>query len=352
MARPLQFAALCAMLIVADVGVALAGGWHAVAFLYHRFGECRYPSTSVTLEQFEAHLEYLEAEDYNVWPLERIIEHKQSGKTVPDRTVAITIDDAYLSVYKEAYPRLRERGFPFIVFVATDAIDNREGAIMDWQQMREMQDNGASFGNHSASHDHLVRRKGGESETDYRKRVRDDLKKARQRMAEELDADAIAPLFAYPYGEYNAVVAAIAGDLGYVSFGQHSGVIGPHGDDRALPRFAMAEAYADIDEFARKASAKALPVVRLEPWEPRLDANNPPRMRAELANSGARLEQLACFVSRHGQVDVQWDDREARIFSVRAPGPLPTGRSRYNCTAPSEEDGRFYWFSQQWLVLP
>jgi len=45
-------------------------------------------------------------------------------------------------------------------------------------------------------------------------------------------------------------------------------------------------------------------------------------------------------------------DREARIFEVEPPEALRTGRTRYNCTAPSSEQGRFYWFSQQWIVLP
>ncbi|MCP1676345.1 peptidoglycan/xylan/chitin deacetylase (PgdA/CDA1 family) [Natronocella acetinitrilica] len=340
------------LVLTLESAVAHAGGWHAVAFMYHRFGEDQYPATNVTLEQFEAHLDYLGEEGYTVWPIERIVDHMQSGGNVPDRTVAITIDDAYRSVYDNAYPILKERELPFSVFVATDPIDEGLSGYMTWEQMREMQEHGATFANHSATHDYLVRRENGESDEDYRTRVREDLLRARARLDEELDAERIVDLFAYPYGEYNAVVAAVAADLGYVSLGQQSGAIGPYSDARALPRFPMAENYAAIDEFSEKARSKGLPVAEMEPWDPELADGTPPRMTVQLGESEARLDQLACFVSRQGQVDVEWIDREARIFAVQAPEELPTGRTRYNCTAPSPEAGRFYWLSQQWVLPP
>ncbi len=343
---------LAVSLLFAEAGAAYAGGWHAVAFMYHRFGEDRYPSTSVTLEQFEAHLDHLDEAGYEIWPLERILEHVRSGEPVPDRTVAITIDDAYASVYNEAYPRLKERGWPFTVFVATDPVDQGLSGFMRWEQMREMQDHGATFANHSATHDHLVRRRDGESEEAYRERLEADIRKARERLAEELDAERIPMLFAYPYGEYNRTVADVVAELGYIGIGQQSGAIGPDTDLLAVPRFPMAEAYAEIGEFRQKAGAKGLPVESLEPWDPVITGQNPPRMRVRLADSDARLEQLRCFVSRQGQVEVDWEDRDQRRFSVEPPASLGVGRTRYNCTAPSPESGRFYWFSQQWIRIP
>ena len=339
-------------LLLLETAVAEAGGWHAVAFMYHRFGEEQYPATNVTMEQFEAHLDHLEEEGYQVWPIERIVGHMQEGEDVPDRTVAITIDDAYRSVYEAAFPLLRERGVPFSVFVATDPIDEGLPGYMTWEQMREMQEHGATFANHSATHDHLIRRRTGEDEDRYRQRIHDDLARAQERLEAELDPDHLAMLVAYPYGEYNEAVAGIARDMGFVALGQHSGAIGPYSDPRALPRFPMAEAYADIDEFAEKARAKGLPVAEYDPWDPQLTDGTPPRMIVRLEESDARLDNLNCFVSRQGHVNVEWEDRGGRIFSVEAPEELPTGRTRYNCTAPSPEAGRFYWFSQQWVLPP
>ena len=79
---------------------------YATVIMYHRFGESRYPTTNVSIEQFESHLEFISQGDYTVVPLIQIIETLQSGGVIKDKTLAITVDDAYLSVYTEAWPRL------------------------------------------------------------------------------------------------------------------------------------------------------------------------------------------------------------------------------------------------------
>lgn len=341
-----------ATLLLGAEAVAAADGVHATAVMYHRFGESQYAATSVTLEQFEAHLDILAGEDYTVWPLERIVRHLDEERPIPEGTVAITIDDAYRSVYEEAFPRLEEHGFPYTVFVATDPVDDGLSGYMTWDEMREMQAGNATFANHTSTHDYLVRQGSDESDDAYRERLRDDITHARERLEEELGADgAIPDLFAYPYGEYNTTTAEVVDALGYTAVGQHSGAIGRHSHRLALPRFPMAEAFAAPEDFRQKIDTRALPVTELEPWDPTAVAQeNPPRMRATLADSRARLDQLACFAGRQGRIDVEWVDREARVFEVQAPEALPEGRSRYNCTAPAPERGVFYWFSQQWIM--
>src|SRR4051794_23933476 len=91
---------------------------HAVVFIYHRFGDDRYPSTDTKTEQFKAQLDWLAENHYEVWPLPRIVQYLKDGKTVPDHVVAITIDDAFQSFYDNAYPLLKEHDWPFTVFVA------------------------------------------------------------------------------------------------------------------------------------------------------------------------------------------------------------------------------------------
>ena len=86
---------------------------HAVILMYHRFGEDAIPSTNIRLEQFDRHLKILTNGGYTVWPLGKIVTHMQTNQPLPDRTVGISVDDAYLSVYTEAWPRLKEKGLPF-----------------------------------------------------------------------------------------------------------------------------------------------------------------------------------------------------------------------------------------------
>lgn len=338
---------LCLLLLLSG-GVANA----AVVFMYHRFGEDRYPSTNVRLEQFEAHLQHLDEAGYQVWPLVRIAKYLQDGRELPDRVVAITIDDAYDSIYNQAWPRLRERGWPFTVFVTTDPVDNGIRGQMDWAQMREMARAGVHFANHSTAHDKLHIRLAGESVADWEVRIRADLAHAEARLRKELGASVpdSPPLFAYPYGEYSAALTALLADLGYVAFGQHSGAVGVGSDLQTLPRFPMAEAYADLDEFRQKAATLPLPLREIRPRDSVLGANNPPRLAATLGPVDGDPRRLGCFASNQGALEVEWLDADHQRFEVQAEKPYRPGRARYNCTLPSREAGRFYWFSQPWII--
>jgi biofilm PGA synthesis lipoprotein PgaB len=344
----LAAALLCALL--ASAALPLVPPRHAVVLLYHRFGEDRYPSTSVRIDQFEAQLAHLAEAGYRVWPLARVVEHLPPGGQIPDRVVAITVDDAYASVYREAYPRLKARGWPFTVFVATDAVDAGHEALMTWAQMREMARHGATFANHSATHDHLVRRP-GEDRAEWEERVRADLARADGRLkAEGLIGDG-PRLFAYPYGEYDPELAALVRSLGYVPFGQQSGAAGSFSDPAALPRFPVAEAYGAVDDFALKVASFPLPVVRADPESPLVTGPNPPRLVIEIAPGDADVRRLACYAGGQGAIPITWLNRATGRVSVRAPKGLPTGRGRYNCTAPSRAfPGRYYWYSHPWLV--
>jgi peptidoglycan/xylan/chitin deacetylase (PgdA/CDA1 family) len=319
----------------------------AVVLLYHRFGEDQHPATSVTIDQFEAHLEYLAANGYAVVPLAEVVASVRGRAELPERAVAITIDDGYRSVYEQAWPRLRRYGFPFTVFVVTDPVDAHRPDSMTWDQMREMQADGVSFANHGSSHRSFVRRRGVASEVDRLQRVRADVEQAARRLDVELSP--LEGVIAYPFGEYDTSVAELVADLGYVAFGQHSGVVGPTSDPRALPRFPMAQAWAAIDDFAVKVAARPLPVVAVEPWDP-VTVSRRPRLEVTLAeNTDARLDQLACYVGGQGEVPVEWLDG-GRRFAVTPRNDLDYGRARVNCTAPAAEGGRFHWFCHPWIV--
>lgn len=338
--RPLLF-----LLVLAASGVAVAAS-HAVVFMYHRFGEDRYPSTSIRLEQFDAQLDYLAQNGFQIWPLQRIIEHTGRGEPLPDRTVALTVDDAYLSVHDEAWPRLRARGWPFTVFVNTDPVDRKLSGFMSWEQMRAMQQAGVHFANHGATHDSMAEQRAGEDNAAWEQRMRADIGKAQRRLREELGegVEQEPRLFAYPYGEYDTRAAELVQAMGYIGFGQQSGAISPLSDRRALPRYPMAEGFAALEPFARKAASLPLPVAKAEPWEPRVTGNNPPTLTLTLAQP---LPGIACYNAGGQALPITWLD-EARL-QVQAPEPLRTGRSRYNCTAPATS-GRWYWYSHPWLI--
>jgi peptidoglycan/xylan/chitin deacetylase (PgdA/CDA1 family) len=311
---------------------------NAVVLMYHRFGEERFPSTNIRIKQFEAHLEHLREAKYNVVPLADVLEAVSLGDPLPERSVAITIDDAYASIYSVAWPMLADYGFPATVFVATDPVDAGLPAYMDWEQMRELQAAGIRFANHGASHASYLDLSLDE--------VRADVEQGARRLGEELDP--LAEAFAYPNGEYDTERANLLRELGYIAFTQQSGGVAATSDTRILPRFPMAEAFGNISEFRIKVASLPLPVKSIEPWDP-VVRNNPPGLTIELGPSVARLGELSCFVSRQGRVNVDWQNGRTR-FSVQPARDLAPGRHRVNCTAP-RNDGRYEWFSHPWFVI-
>ncbi|MGB5965343.1 MAG: polysaccharide deacetylase family protein [Sulfurimonadaceae bacterium] len=317
----------------------------AVVFMYHHFGQSRYPSTNIRLEQFESHLDYLEKNGYTVWPLSRIIRSLLGNKKIPSKTVALTMDDACISIYTEAYPRLKARKWPFTVFVNTSPVDNGSPNFMSWDQMRQMHASGAEFANHSLSHDLLLPRP-DETQQMWQKRLKNEIEGAQKRLHEELGSgtNENPKLFSYPFGEYNTQTAELIRSMGYTCVSQTSGPIGRQSDLMALPRFPMAEAFGHLEGFSLKLQTLPLPVVSASPWEPLLTAENPPQLRLKLKRP---VKEMGCYLASGEAVKLQWiSETEAEI---RAKAPLLAPRDRYTCTAPAE-DGRWYWYSHLWIV--
>ncbi|MEE8173301.1 MAG: polysaccharide deacetylase family protein [Alphaproteobacteria bacterium] len=309
----------------------------AVILQYHRFGETNIPSTNITLAQFEAHLAFLQSGGYTVLPVPHIVAALRAGQPLPDKAVGITIDDAAISVIREAWPRLREAGFPFTLFVATDAIDQRQGHSMGWDDIRTLANSGVTIANHSASHGHLWRL--------GLAAARRDVVHAQTRFQAELG---FSPrLFAYPYGEYNLALRGLVEELGFeVAFGQNSGVAGKGADLFTLPRFSLNEAYGDMERFQLIINTLPIPVHDVTPAEPIL-ARNPPHIGFTVDESLDEIDALACYVSGQGAVQVELLGE--RRVELRMSKPFPLGRTRVNCTLPGP-DRRWRWLGMQYLV--
>ena len=276
----------------------------AVVFMYHRFGDERYPSTNIRLEQFEKQLDYIEKNGFNVWPLSKIVRYLLEGKKLPEKIVALTIDDAYITTYTEGYLRLRAKKFPFTVFVSTHAVDTGSKNYMSWEQMREMALHGAEFANHSLTHPFLLPLS-SETKGEWKNRVVREIEEAQRKLHQELGSsmNENPKLFSYPFGEYNQNIIKILQELKYVGVTQTSGAISSDTDLETLPRFAMAEAYANIDDFILKINTLPLPIKSVSPIEPVVTLNNPPILRLKLKRA---IENLQCYISSGERVDMEW----------------------------------------------
>ncbi|MGB1547656.1 MAG: polysaccharide deacetylase family protein [Alphaproteobacteria bacterium] len=311
----------------------------AVVFIYHRFGESVHPSTNITIEQFESHLQELKSGGYTVLPLPEIVQALREGKALPERTVAITIDDAFLSVYTRAWPRLQAAGFPFTLFVTTDVIDEGAKDYMNWDQVRELMRAGVTIGSQTASHLHMPI---ASAET-----IQEDLDRSNGRFLDELGS---APkLFAYPYGEASLKVQEAVRTAGFTAaFGQHSGVLHGGEDFFYLPRFALNESFGDVERLRLGANALPLPVKDVTPRDMLLTDENPPNFGFTVTGDVPDLDRMNCYASNQGLG--QMERLGERRFEVRLTEPFPKGRARINCTLHTR-DGRWRWYGRQFYVV-
>ena len=322
----------------------------AVILMYHHVDRETPRSTSVTPEQFATHLDYLAQEGFTVRPLLEILEAVKTGSKLAAKTVVLTFDDGYVSVLENALPLLRERNWPFTVFVSTDFVDQAYGGYLNWNQLRRLADNGATIGNHTRTHAHLIRRADDESAPEWRRRIHGQISDAGQRIDSEL-GDAAIPVLAYPYGEYDTSLKEIAQQLDLFALGQHSGAVGPQSDLLAVPRFPISTGYDGRDDFALRVNSRALPARSLDRERHVLDAGESrPALRLGITPGDFRIEDLACYASNQGVMDLSWAGDERHEVVARPRQPLQPGRTKFNCTAPSAtESGIYFWYSYLWM---
>ena len=318
----------------------LAGDPSAVILMYHRFGESAFPSTSTTLDQLDDHIRALEDGGHAVLPLAHVIAALRHGSPLPDKAVAITVDDAYRSFLTEGWPRFKATGFPVTLFVATAGVDAGFADLLTWDDIRSLQDEGIAVGAHSHGHGHYPAMSADA--------VEDDLQMMTESFVQALGE--VPALFAFPYGEAGRADITAVAEAGFTAaFGQHSGAAGVTSEPFYLPRFALNEAFGGPDRFRLVINTVPLPVVDMEPDEPVLK-DNPPVFALTLSAPPQNIAALTCFGPGGTPLETAVDGNAVWITPVER---FPTGRVRLNCTLPVRTpglSGRWYWFGWQMIA--
>jgi peptidoglycan/xylan/chitin deacetylase (PgdA/CDA1 family) len=148
-----------------------------------------------------------------------------------ERTLAVTFDDAYRSVYEEARPALESLGVPATVFVPTALVGSeqpmawpgtdhwlgtpyeRELTPMSWQELGELTELDWELGSHTRTHPRLP--------TLGADPMREELEGSRTDLEER--AGAPCESIAYPYGDYDDTVVAAARRAGFRTGGALAG---------------------------------------------------------------------------------------------------------------------------------
>lgn len=106
--------------------------------VYQRFADRpQAGAAEIAAEAFEAQLRYLIDNGFAILTLAQVDAILNGTQPIPEKAVAITIDEAHRSVYDIAWPTLRKYGVPVTLFLGTDFTSASEA--MSWDQVMDMQ---------------------------------------------------------------------------------------------------------------------------------------------------------------------------------------------------------------------
>lgn len=177
------------------------------AFL--RLGRFLWPSEAelarytVGTKEFAAQLDYLQKQGVRFVTADEAEDYLAGRKIFSGKLVLVTFDDGDLSVYREAFPVLRERQIPFVLFLITGQVGKQwQGFTMcSWEQVREIVESGlCTVGSHTNDLHYLDRETKQPvfllpgKEPLFASDVQGSKDALRQRLGIE------ARCFAYPYG--------------------------------------------------------------------------------------------------------------------------------------------------------
>lgn len=320
-----------------------------VILQYHHVSESTPASTSITPEQFEKHMKYLADNNFKVIPLSTLINNIKQKQSLPDKSIVITFDDAYLDILTHGKPILDKYQYPFTIFINPGIVEQSSSSYLTWAQLKSMADDGVIIANHGMEHDSLTRVPHGVTNEAWLAQNTQTLLAAEALIAEKTGQS--WRYFAYPYGEYTPEIQQWVRDNNFVAFSQQSGAVGLTTDLTNIPRFPVSQPYDQLSSLRDKVDSLPFNI-----W---LDEQHRQTIFAQGESTSISFnievddfnpEELHCYISGLGRQNIKWQGDE--MFTIDYSAPLPSGRVRCNCTAPSiSEPSRYYWFSKPWFIL-
>jgi peptidoglycan/xylan/chitin deacetylase (PgdA/CDA1 family) len=192
---------------------------------------------AVPPDLFAAQLDTLLAAGWQFADLDALLAALAGERSLPERALLLTFDDAYTDLLEVACPILTERGVPGVVFAVagklggTNEWDNKKRAstlrLLDAEGLRAVAAAGVEVGAHTTNHRPLPKVPPAELE--------DEIAGSGRRL--EAAGLPWPRSFSYPYGEWNPELARMAREAGYeVAFTVDWGVVEGGADPHALPR--------------------------------------------------------------------------------------------------------------------
>ena len=218
---------------------------------YHDIAE-NLPETAMRIRtaKFRDQMETIRRLGIKVISLDEFTAWKKGKTSIPEKSILITFDDGWKSVYTDAYPILKELGFPFTIFLYKNYVDGG-GKALTSAMIQEMVANRASIGSHSVSHPYPLtvknyRKKGTAAYDAY----------LRKEMGEsKIFLEAKFPLevtsYAYPGGFFTEEMFKLGSEFEYSTmFTVISGKVKRSLPNEKLPRYIILGNYDKTFEIA------------------------------------------------------------------------------------------------------
>ncbi len=304
--------------------------------MYHRFEENKYPSTNIKIDAFKKHIDIIQDNKLKFLnPKNFDYEFKKVSK---EKKILLTIDDAFSSFYLNAWPILKEKQIPFLLFVSTETVGKK--GYMSWNEIISLsKEDFVLIGNHSHSHEYLTKFKF----EDFKKDIDISIEIFQNKL------DYSPNFFSYPFGEFSLDQKNYISNKFDYAFGQHSGVIDLNKDKYELPRFPINEKYGDFERFNFLINLLPIQYKSIIPDDKFIyDHNNPPFMKIEFFEEQKNIKLINCFSNEGGNwKNSKLNYKDSTIEVIFTEKFLPR-RGRVNCSMQDKDGWR--WFGTQFTL--
>jgi biofilm PGA synthesis lipoprotein PgaB len=198
---------------------------------------------AVTPSHFKEQIEWLRDNGYHFIDIDDILAYRKTSKPLPKKAVLISFDDGYQSIYKNAFPIIKEYKIPVVIALVGKWLESKDkvdfsghiitrNKFLAQKEIKEMLSSGlVEIASHSyLSHEGIQGNPQGnmqpaittrqwlsdkqayEDEKSYQQRVHNDL--LQNNVFLEKYTGQKPRVIVWPYGRYNSKVSKIAEQLG------------------------------------------------------------------------------------------------------------------------------------------
>jgi len=226
----------------------LTANFAVPVLMYHRIcdlteREARSPlirDLTVSPADFDEQIRYLVENGFTILSVKEVESALREERPLPEKAVALTMDDGYRDNFTCAFPILWKYGVPATVFLVTSVVG--DGRHLSWDDARAMQAKACGFESHTVHHYDLAALPADQLDR--------ELRDSKQTIAEKLNSPVTQ--IAYPSGSYNTQVTEQARKAGYnIGWKKGGGPVTPGDDPFMLPRIRV-HGRTEMKDFERK----------------------------------------------------------------------------------------------------